>query len=99
MVNGNDLKFVLRKAFKDILPDEIVKRPKHGFNVPLDHWFRGRWRSLLEETFSMESELYKNGIIDKKSRDVAIRISNDKSRVSGHTLLSFVILNNWMRLN
>jgi asparagine synthase (glutamine-hydrolysing) len=98
MVNSNGLKFVLRAAFKDILPDDVVKRPKHGFNVPLDHWFRGHWRGLLEETFSMDSELYKNGIIDKKSRDIAIRISDDESRVSGHTLLSFVTLNRWLGL-
>jgi len=89
----------LRAAFKGILPDEVVQRPKHGFNVPLDHWFRGCWRGLLEDTFSTESKLYKNGLIDKNSRDVAIRISNDETRVSGQILLSFVILNRWMELN
>ena len=29
------LKVDLEKAFSDIIPDEILNRPKHGFNVLL----------------------------------------------------------------
>ena len=33
-------KFILRKAAKKILPDNVLKRKKHGFNVPIQIWFR-----------------------------------------------------------
>ncbi|MGQ9574115.1 MAG: asparagine synthase (glutamine-hydrolyzing) [Thermoguttaceae bacterium] len=34
-------KWILRRAFADLLPPEIRRRRKMGFGVPLDHWFRG----------------------------------------------------------
>jgi asparagine synthase (glutamine-hydrolysing) len=33
-------KRILRETFGDLLPESIQKRPKMGFGVPLDHWFR-----------------------------------------------------------
>jgi asparagine synthase (glutamine-hydrolysing) len=33
-------KYLLKKAFETILPDEILYRPKMGFGVPIKHWFR-----------------------------------------------------------
>jgi asparagine synthase (glutamine-hydrolysing) len=40
MRNGR-LKYLLKKAAADLLPAEILARPKQGFGVPLKHWFRG----------------------------------------------------------
>jgi asparagine synthase (glutamine-hydrolysing) len=37
---GLSLKRVLRIAVADLLPPEILRRPKRGFGVPLDRWFR-----------------------------------------------------------
>jgi asparagine synthase (glutamine-hydrolysing) len=37
---GWDEKHVLRRAFKDRLPKPVVERDKHGFDVPIDHWFK-----------------------------------------------------------
>jgi asparagine synthase (glutamine-hydrolysing) len=39
-VRGLSLKRVLKQAVSDLLPPEILKRPKRGFGVPLDRWFR-----------------------------------------------------------
>jgi asparagine synthase (glutamine-hydrolysing) len=43
-------KRILIEAFADLLPASIQTRPKMGFGVPLDHWFRGSLRSLLCDT-------------------------------------------------
>jgi asparagine synthase (glutamine-hydrolysing) len=38
--SGLTLKRVLKQALVDLLPGEILSRPKRGFGVPLDRWFR-----------------------------------------------------------
>lgn len=43
-------KQILLETFSDLVPAEIQTRPKMGFGVPLDVWFRGELRPLLEET-------------------------------------------------
>ena len=35
-------KWILKRAFKDYLPKEILSRGKMGFGIPLGPWFRGR---------------------------------------------------------
>jgi asparagine synthase (glutamine-hydrolysing) len=49
-VRGLSLKRVLRRAVSDLLPKEILSRPKRGFGVPLDRWFR---EDLAQYTQSM----------------------------------------------
>ena len=49
LVRGQVLKRVLRDAFADLLPRQILDRGKMGFGVPLPVWFRTRWRHVFEE--------------------------------------------------
>ncbi|MFC1807381.1 asparagine synthase (glutamine-hydrolyzing) [Candidatus Omnitrophota bacterium] len=96
MSKNGTLKWALRKAFEDILPSEVTNRPKHGFNVPVDHWLKGEWSDMMGHTFSKESALYKNGIIHKDSVRVATEMLNDKIRLNGHTIFTYIMLNMWM---
>jgi asparagine synthase (glutamine-hydrolysing) len=43
-------KWLLQRAFGDLVPAEVWQRPKMGFGVPLDHWFRNELRPLMRET-------------------------------------------------
>ncbi len=47
---GTSLKALLRTAFADLLPDEIRRRGKMGFGVPIAHWLRGRLRRYIGDT-------------------------------------------------
>jgi asparagine synthase (glutamine-hydrolysing) len=49
-VRGMSGKRVLKRAVHDLLPDEIVKRRKRGFGVPLDRWFRTDLKLFLDAT-------------------------------------------------
>ncbi len=40
-LRGRTTKWLLRQAFQDMLPQRTLQKPKHGFAVPTDPWFRG----------------------------------------------------------
>jgi asparagine synthase (glutamine-hydrolysing) len=42
-------KIALKRAMKGILPDDVLKRPKKGFQVPLAQWFRGELKEYWRE--------------------------------------------------
>lgn len=48
-ISGTNTKVALREAMKNILPDEILNRPKMGFPVPVGAWFRGEYKHIVEE--------------------------------------------------
>ncbi len=43
-LRGAEEKAVLKQAVRDLVPDVILKRPKSGMMVPVQLWFRNRWR-------------------------------------------------------
>jgi asparagine synthase (glutamine-hydrolysing) len=51
---GGSLKGLLKRAFRDVFPAELLERPKRGFALPLHDWFRGPLRPLAEELLLSE---------------------------------------------
>jgi asparagine synthase (glutamine-hydrolysing) len=49
-LDGRRTKAILRDAFSDLIPPEVDRRPKTGFGVPLDAWFRGELRDYARDT-------------------------------------------------
>jgi asparagine synthase (glutamine-hydrolysing) len=90
---------VLRRAFSSLLPSEVVSRPKHGFNVPIDHWLQGEWHDLFQETFSERSPLSRERVLSTGARAYALKLLHDPRKVAGHVLFTFVMLHLWMSQN
>ncbi len=49
---GDTTKRILREAMKRLLPAGILARPKVGFRVPVNEWFRGSMRDYLVENLT-----------------------------------------------
>jgi asparagine synthase (glutamine-hydrolysing) len=47
---SGEKKFILKQAFRDILPPQIMNRKKMGFSVPLGDWFRGELKQFADST-------------------------------------------------
>lgn len=59
-LRGWTTKYILRQSMKGILPEEILTRPKMGFPVPVGAWFRGRFRSVIDEYVLSERATNRN---------------------------------------
>lgn len=59
-VRGWRTKAVLREALREIVPKEILARPKMGFPVPVSRWFRGRFRPVIGK-FVLSSRALRRG--------------------------------------
>ena len=44
--NGGEKKYILKRALRGLLPDEILYRKKQGFSVPLAQWLRGELKDM-----------------------------------------------------
>ena len=65
-LHGFRRKWLLKRAFADLLPREILHRNKRGFQIPVAQWLRGRLRPLMEDMLS-ETALRQQGIFDAKA--------------------------------
>lgn len=67
MRNG-ELKYLLKRAVAGLIPDEILRRPKQGFSVPVSEWLQGR---LGEEArvelrnFCDQTDLLDRDVVDR----------------------------------
>ncbi len=48
-IRDGETKWLLRELSRDVLPESIRNRPKQGFEVPLDDWFRGPLRAMFAD--------------------------------------------------
>ncbi len=64
-LRGLTSKYILKKAMRDKLAPEILRRPKKGFGIPVGQWFRHDLRSLLLDALS-ESRIRRQGIFQPR---------------------------------
>jgi len=48
-VRGIQTKWILRQAAGQLLPEEILRRPKVGFRVPVNEWFQTTMRDYIRD--------------------------------------------------
>ena len=48
-LKGLSSKYILKKAFSELVPAPILKRKKMGFGVPISHWFRNELKEYLHD--------------------------------------------------
>ena len=64
-INQSDTKIILKEAVKDLLPNDILYRPKWGFAAPYKTWtLTNAMQELIAQT--IEGNLVADGILDKK---------------------------------
>lgn len=66
--NGN-VKRILKEAFRGVIPDWVIERPKEGFVQPSNHWLKHQWEKQAREVCGRPSWVLKpetvRDIVDK----------------------------------
>jgi asparagine synthase (glutamine-hydrolysing) len=69
-------KWILRQAAEGIVPAEVLRRPKLGFRLPLDAWFRSGLREMARDRLLERSSLV-GTILDRRA---VTRLLDDHER-------------------
>lgn len=89
-------KVVLKRAFHDLLPREIARRPKMGFGVPIDRWFRGplagELSSILLDAGAGCLAFFRRETIERLVREHADSISDH-----AYKLWALLMFEHWLR--
>ncbi|TVR79413.1 MAG: asparagine synthase (glutamine-hydrolyzing), partial [Chitinophagaceae bacterium] len=63
-IDKNLKKRILQDTFREILPQELYNRPKHGFDVPLLSWFKKELNGLIMNDLLSDDFIEEQGIFN-----------------------------------
>ena len=88
---GAEMKYLLKKTIKDILPGEILNRKdKMGFPVPLHIWFKGKTGDYINDLLNTK-KCQERGILDHKKVNQLVQ----SERSFGRALWGIISLELW----
>jgi asparagine synthase (glutamine-hydrolysing) len=96
-LKGMTTKYILKRALAGIVPDEIIRRKKHGFGVPVGLWFRTSLKRYLHETL-LSPEALQRGYFRESSLRRLIEEHQSGKRDHGHRLWALLTLEIWHRV-
>ena len=87
---------ILKETFYNELPKEVFSRKKHGFEIPLNKWFKNELQSFIENEIFRNNKALKMGLIN----EVGLKLIEKKwrDRSEGNTVYhiwSLIILDNF----
>lgn len=93
---AGDGKVLLRSIAAKMLPEAIVNRPKKGFSVPIDAWFRGPLGNRFEE-IGLAPDSYLREIVDLGVAARLLSAHRLGAVDAGHQLWLLLVLELWGR--
>jgi asparagine synthase (glutamine-hydrolysing) len=93
-VHGGKTKWILKQTYKKRLPETIISRPKQGFELPIEAWFRGPLRSMFEDiVLNPHGKL--GEIVDQRMARQIFQAHVQGSSRHGSVLWSLLVLGQW----
>lgn len=95
-LHGQEKKYILKKALAPYLPADILYRKKHGFEVPLDAWFRNELKALVQETL-LSPQALQRGLFSPEYLTTMWRRHQSGERNFGTNLWTLLMFELWYR--
>lgn len=89
-------KYLLRRAFEDLLPPSIWSRSKMGFGVPLDYWFRNQLRDMTRETL-LAADARCHAFFRRETIEQLFREHSERAFDHAPRLWSLLFFEMWLR--
>ena len=89
-LRGGTTKYILRESMKGVLPEAILSRSKMGFPVPIGAWFRGAYRSIIDEYVLSERAISRGLFNPDFVRDI---VNRHQSGVENHEERLWALVN------
>lgn len=89
-------KYIFVEALRGKLPEEILNRPKQGFNMPLCRWFRGELASFAEEIL-LDPRTMQRGLWKPEKVQRMLKQHQQQQRTFDATIWSMLVLELWYR--
>jgi len=96
-LKGMTTKYILKRALRDIVPRQIIRRKKHGFGVPVGRWFRASLKRYLHETL-LDPHALRRGYFHEAALRRLIDEHQSGKRDHGHRLWSLLTFEIWHRI-
>jgi asparagine synthase (glutamine-hydrolysing) len=87
-------KWILREAFSDRLPEQILRRGKEGFSIPMKNWLSGEWNSLMHELLCAEN-LARDGLFDATYVNRLMVQHERRTHNHSHLLWALMVFQLW----
>ena len=95
-LRGYDKKYLLKKIAEKYLPKECIYRPKQGFGVPLEYWFRAEMSGYLKEKLLNKNFL--NLGFKKEGIQKMLAEHNKRKQNYANQLWALLMLQEWLQM-
>ncbi len=89
-------KEVLRRAVSALLPADVVRRPKQGFEVPIGAWLRGPLRERMLDLVG-EASVRRRGLLRPAAAADLVRAHLAREADHGERIWTLMALEGWQR--
>ena len=93
-IRDGETKWLLRELSRDVLPESIRNRPKQGFEIPIDDWFRGSLAPMFRDTVLSPTSAVADLIDQRTARGLLDSHQRGHAR-HGTELWMLLALANW----
>jgi asparagine synthase (glutamine-hydrolysing) len=95
-IHRGSLKWILKEAYRGIIPDEVLDRKKHGFGVPVGRWWEGSAAPLVDDLLLSPSARYSEYLEPRAVRQV-VEEHRSHRRDHAQRIFALVQLELWLR--
>lgn len=96
-ISGNELRTFFKSSVRNLLPQKIIDKQKHGFGLPFGQWLKTH-DGLQSLVYGSLDELGKRGIFDGEFLGrVAAEHRNGHASYYGYAIWDLVMLEQWLQ--